>query len=59
MIHGDFKDFPRRTVSDKILGNKPFNVAKNSKYDKCQRGLVLMIYKLFDKKSTATHTGTE
>ena len=50
MVHGDFKDFPRRMVSDKILRDKPFNVAKNSKYDKYQRGLAFMIDKLIDKK---------
>ena len=47
MAYGDFKDIKRRTASDKILRNKAFNIAKNSKYDGCQRGLASMIYKLF------------
>ena len=33
MAHGDFKDLTRRTASDKILRDKAFNIAKNSKYD--------------------------
>ena len=37
--------------SDKVLRNKAFNVAKNLKYDGCQRGLASMVYKLFDKKN--------
>ena len=32
MAYGKFKDLTRRTVSDKILCNKAFNVAKNLKY---------------------------
>ena len=51
MVYGDFKDVTRRTASDKILRVKAFNIAKNSKYDGYQRGLVSMVYKLFDKKS--------
>ena len=30
--HGDFKGLTRRTASDKILRDKTFNIAKNSKY---------------------------
>ena len=51
MTYGDFKDLKRRTASDKILGDKAFNIAKNPKYDGCQRGLASMVYKIFDKKS--------
>ena len=32
MVHGGFKDFTRRTVSDKILHDKVYNIAKNPKY---------------------------
>ena len=31
LAYGDFKDLTRRTASDKILRDKAFNVAKNSK----------------------------
>ena len=51
MENGDFKDLARRTVSDKILRDKAFNIAKNPKYDGYQRGLASMVYKFFDKKS--------
>ena len=32
MDYGDFQDLPRRKASDKVLSNKAFNIAKNSKY---------------------------
>ena len=51
MAYGDFKDLTRRTTSDKILREKAFNITKNLKYDGYQRGLDLMVYKIFDKKS--------
>ena len=38
-----------RTSSDKVLGDKAFNIAKNPKYDGYQRGLPSMIYKFFAK----------
>ena len=51
MAYGDFKDLKRRAASDKILRDKAFNIAKNTKYDGYQRGLASMVYKCFDKKS--------
>ena len=51
MAYENFKDLPRRTASDKFLRDKAFNIAKNPKYDGCQRGLASMVYKFFDKKS--------
>ena len=53
MAYGGFKDIKRRTVSNKILRDKAFNVAKNPKYDGYQRGLAPMVYKFFDKKSAS------
>ena len=50
MACGDFKDLKRRTASDKILNiAKPFNIAKNPKYDWYQRGLASMVYKFLIK----------
>ena len=46
-----FKDLERRTASDKVLRDKAFNIAKNSMYNRYQRGLASMVYKFFDKKS--------
>ena len=51
MAYGNFKDFAKRTASDKVLRNKAFNIAKNPKYDGCQRGLASMVYKSFVKKT--------
>ena len=51
MAYGDFKDFKKRTASDKILRDKAYNIAKNPKYDGYQRGLASMVYIFFDKKS--------
>ena len=50
IAYGDFKYLNRRTAADKVLCNKAFNLAKNSKHDGCQRGLASMVYKFFDKK---------
>ena len=50
MAHEDFKDLTRTTASDKILRDRAFNIAKNPKYDRYQRGFALMVYKFFDKK---------
>ena len=52
MACGDFKDLERKTASAKVLGDKAFNIAKNSKYAGYQRGLASIVYKFFDKKST-------
>ena len=53
MAYGNFKDFTRRTASDKILRDRAFNIAKNPKYDGYQRGLASMVYNFFDKKSAS------
>ena len=49
--YSDSKDLTKRTVPDKILRNRAFNIAKDKKYDGHQRGLASMVYKFFDKKS--------
>ena len=43
MAYGDFKDLARRTASDKVLRDKAFNIAKNSKCDGYQRELASMV----------------
>ena len=53
MAYEHFKDLKRRTTSDKVLRDKTFDIAKNSKYDGYQRGLASMVYKFFDKKSAS------
>ena len=60
--YSDSKDLIKRTVADKILKNKAFDIAKDPKYDGYQRGLASMVYKFFDKKSKgsgAKHVNTK
>ena len=49
MVYGDFKNLPRRTTSDKVLGDKAFNIAKDLKCDVYQRGIVSVVYNYFIK----------
>ena len=53
MSYGKTKDLVKRTQSDKVLKDKAFKIASDPKYDGYQRGLVSMVYKFFDKKSTS------
>ena len=50
VAYSDSKDLTKRTVADKILKNKAFDIAKDPKYDWYQRGLASMVYKFFDSK---------
>ena len=50
MAYADFKCLTKRTASDKILRDKAIDIARNPKYNGCQRGLASVVYKLFDKK---------
>ena len=43
MAYDDFKDLARKTASNKVLRDKAFNIAKNSKNDGYQRGLASMV----------------
>ena len=52
MAYGNFKDLSRKTASNKILHDKAFNIANNSKYAAFQRGLSSMVYLVFDKKTS-------
>ena len=47
MAYGDFNDLARRIVSDEILRDKEFDIAKNPKYDGYQRTLASMVCKNF------------
>ena len=40
MAHGGSKDLLKRTVSDKVLHDKAFNIARKTKFDGYQRGLL-------------------
>ena len=41
------KDLTKRIVADNVLRDKPFNIAKDPKYEGYQRGLASMVYKFF------------
>ena len=59
--YSESKDLIKRAVANKILKNKAFDIAKDKKYDRYQRGLASMVYKFFDKKtagSGAKHINT-
>ena len=47
----DHKDLINRTEADKVLRDKPYDIASNPKYNGYLRGLRSMVYKFFDKKS--------
>ena len=46
----DSKDLAKRFISEKILKDRAFEIARNCEYDGYQRALVSMVYKFFDKK---------
>ena len=49
MAHGDFEDLNRRAAADKVLCDKPFNIAKDPKCDGYQQRLASIVYKLIKK----------
>ena len=57
--YADHKDLINRTKSDKVLRDKAYDIASNPEYDGYQRGLASMVYKFFDKKSTAEPSSLE
>ena len=54
--YANHKDLINGTEADKVLKDKVYNIATNPEYDGYQRGLASMVYKFFDKKSTAGST---
>ena len=59
MVYGKSKDLAKRTQSDKHLRDKAFKTASDPKYDGYQRGLALMVYRLFDKSSSGSSVANE
>ena len=57
MAYGDFKDLPRRMVSDEVVRGKAITVVSNSHYG-YQHGLASILYRFFDEKAgdITTHT---
>ena len=52
--YADYKDLTNRTLADKVLKDRAFEIASNPKFDGYQRGLASMVYKFFDKKSSGS-----
>ena len=50
-VYSDSKDLSKRTISDKILKDRAYEIARNCGYDGHQRALASMVYKFFDKKN--------
>ena len=50
--YGDVKDLVKRTASDKVLGDKAFNIAQDPKCDAYPCGLVSVVFLLFDERSS-------
>ena len=49
--YSDGKDLAKRTISEKILKDRAYEIDRKLKYDGYQKGLVSMVYKFFDKKN--------
>ena len=47
MIYFDTKDLGKRTIPDKILKDRAYEIARNRNYHGYQRALTSMVYKSF------------
>ena len=48
--YSDSKNLVKRTISDKILKDRTYEIARNPGYDGYQSALASMVYKIFDRK---------
>ena len=58
MAYGKSKDLAKRTQSARVLRDKAFKIASDSKYDGYERGFASMVYKSFDKKYSGSSVAT-
>ena len=49
--YSNCKNLAKRTISDKILKDRAYEIARSHKYDGYQRTLATMVYRFFDKKT--------
>ena len=49
--YSDSKDLAKRTISDNILKDRAYEIARNLGYDGYQRALASMVCKVFNKKT--------
>ena len=57
--YADHEDLINRSKADNFLRDKAYDIVSNPEYDVYQRGLASMVYKFFDKKSTAGPSSLE
>ena len=50
-VYSSSKDLAKRTISDKILKDRAYEIARNCGYDGYQRAVASMVYRFFDKKT--------
>ena len=51
--YSDSKSLAKRTISDKILKDKAYEIAINPKYVGYERALASMVYRFFDKETAS------
>ena len=49
--YSDSKDVAKRIISDKILRDRAYEIARNLAYDEYKKSLASMVYKFFDNKT--------
>ena len=52
--YADYKDLANRTRANKVLKDRDFEIASDSKYDSYQRDVASMVYSFFHKKSSGS-----
>ena len=51
VAYSESKGLAKRTISDKVLNDRTYEIAGNREYDRYQRALASMVCKFFDKKT--------
>ena len=59
VAYSDSKDLAKRTIPDKVLRDRAYEIARNCGYDGYQRVLASMVYKFFDKKTGSEISANE
>ena len=58
-IYFDSKDLAKRTILDKSLKDRTYEISRNRRYDGYQRALASMVHKYFDKKTGSGTSANE
>ena len=57
--HSNSKDLTKITISDTILKDRAYEIARNRNYDRYQKALASMVYKFLDKKAGSRVSANE